>query len=58
MRLILLRDLHFIYIFIDALKLELLTLTIQSQIVRIWTHIKLIPFYYKENASANWDWHP
>ena len=58
MRLGLLKDLHFICIFIDAIKSELLTLTIQSDIVRISTHIKLTPFYYKENALANWDWHP
>ena len=41
MRLILLRDLDFICIFIDAIKLELLTLTFQSDIVKIWAHIKL-----------------
>ena len=41
MRLILLRDLDFICIFIDAIKLELLTLIFQSDIVRIWTYIKL-----------------
>ena len=57
MRLVLFRDLHFIRIFIDAIKSELLTLTIQSEIVRIWAHIKLSPSYYKANALTNWDWH-
>ena len=55
MGLFLLKELHFICIFIDAIKLELLTLTIQSDIVRIWTNIKLTPFYYKKNALTNWD---
>ena len=41
MRLVLLRYLHFICIFMDAIKSELLTLTFQSDIVRIWVHIKL-----------------
>ena len=50
MRLALLRDLHLISIFIDAIKSELWTLTFQSDIVRIWTHIKLLPFHYKANA--------
>ena len=58
MRLVLIRYLHFIYIFIDAIKSELLTLTFQSDIVRIWVHIKLSPFYYKVNALTNWDLHP
>ena len=50
MRLVLLRDLHFICIFINAVKSEFLTLTFQSDIARIWTLIKLSPFYYKTNA--------
>ena len=58
MRLVLLRDLHFICIFIDAIKFELLALTIQSDIVQIWTHIKLTPLYCKEDALANWDGDP
>ena len=41
MALVLLRHLHFICIFIDAVKLELLTLTFQSNIVNIWAHTKL-----------------
>ena len=41
MALVLLRYLHFICIFIDAVKLELLTLTFQSNIVNIWAHTKL-----------------
>ena len=57
MRLPLLRDLDFISIFIDAIKSELLTLTFQSDIVKIWAHIKLSPFYYKANALTNWNWH-
>ena len=44
--------------FHDAIESELLTLTFQSDIVRIWAHIKLSPFYYKANALTNWDWHP
>ena len=47
-----LRDLHFICIFADAIKSELLTFTFQSNIVRIWAHIKLSPFYY--NSLTNW----
>ena len=43
MILVLLRYLHFICIFIDAVMSELLTLTFQSDIVKIWTHIKLSP---------------
>ena len=39
-------------------KSELLTLTFQSDIVRIWVHIKLSPFYYKANALTNWHLHP
>ena len=54
----LLRYLHFICIFIDAIKSELLTLTFQSDIVRIWVHIKLSPFYCKANALTNWNLHP
>ena len=38
------------YISIDAVKSELLTLTFQSDIVRIWAHIKLPTFYYTANA--------
>ena len=57
MRLLLLRDLHFISIFIDAIKSELLTYTFQSDIVGIWLHIKLSPLHYKTNALANWNWH-
>ena len=37
MRFVLLRDLHFTYIFIDAIKSKLLTLTIESDIFfSIW----------------------
>ena len=36
-----LRDLHFTCIFIDVIKSELLTLTFQSDIWRIWAHTKL-----------------
>ena len=43
MRLVLLRDLHFICIFIDEIKSELLTFIFQSDIVRIWAHIELSP---------------
>ena len=50
MRLVFLRDLHFICIVIDAIKAELLTLTFKSDIVRIWALIKLSPFYYKANT--------
>ena len=50
MTLILLRYLHFICIFMDAIKSELLTLIFKSDIVRIWVHIKLSPIYYKANA--------
>ena len=46
-----------ICIFIDAINSELLTLTFQSDIVRIWVHIKLSPFYYKANDLKNWDLH-
>ena len=47
MTLVPLSDLHFICIFTDAIKLE------QSDIVKIWAHIKLSPFYYKTNAITN-----
>ena len=57
MRLVILRYLHFHLHFIDAIKSELLTLTFQSDIVRIWVHIKLSPFYYKVNALKTWDLH-
>ena len=53
MNLVLLRDLHFIWILIDAIKSELFTLTFQSDIVSIWAHIKLSSFYYKANALPN-----
>ena len=39
-----------------AFSLMQLDFSIQSDILRIWTHIKLTPFFYKENVSANWDW--
>ena len=54
MRLLLLINLHFICIFIDAIKSELLTYTFETDIVRIWANIKLSPFYYKANALTNW----
>ena len=57
MRLVLLRDLHFICIFIDAVKSELLAVTFQSDILKIWAHVKLSLFYYKVNALTNWDLH-
>ena len=57
MRLVLLKNLHFIYILIGAIKSELLTLIFQSDIVRIWARIKLSPFYYEMNAIPNWDLH-
>ena len=49
----------FFCIFIDAITSELLTLTFQdeSDIVRIWAHIKLSPFYCKTNSLTNWDLH-
>ena len=50
MILVLLRFLHFIFTFVDTVKSELLTLTFQSDIVRIWAHIKLSSFYYKGNT--------
>ena len=50
MRVVLLRDLDFICIFIAEIKSGLPILIIESDIVRIWTHIKLTPFFYKENA--------
>ena len=55
MRIFLLRDLHFICIFHDTIKSELLTLTFQGNIVTIWAHIKLSLSYYKPNALTNWD---
>ena len=55
MRLLLLINLHFICISIDAIKSELLyAYTFQIEIVRIWAQIKLSPFYYKANALTNW----
>ena len=47
MRFVLLGDLHFICIFIDAVKSGLLTLRFQSDIVRISDQIKLSPFCHK-----------
>ena len=58
MGLVLPQDLHFIRISIDAIKSELLTLTFESVIVRIWAHIKQSTFYYKANVLTNWEWHP
>ena len=58
MRLVLLRYLHFICIFMDAIKSELLTLTFQRDIMRIWVHIKLSPIYCEVNPLTNWDLHP
>ena len=54
MRPVILRYLHFILIFIDTIKAELLNFILQSDIVRIWAHIKLSPFYYKANGLTNW----
>ena len=34
----------------DAIKSELSTLAFQGDIMRIWIHIKLSPFYYKANT--------
>ena len=42
MRVVLLRDFHFIYIFNDAIKLELLTLTFQSAICEYWSSYQTI----------------
>ena len=53
-----LRYLHFICIFMNAIKSELMILTFQSDVGRLWAHIKLSPFYYKANALTNWDLHP
>ena len=47
-------DLYFICIFIDAIKSELLTFIFQSDIVRIWAHIKISLFCYKSNGLTNW----
>ena len=47
----------FFCIFIYAITSELLTLTFQSDIMRIWAHIKLSPFYCKTNSLTNWDLH-
>ena len=58
MKLVLLRYLHFIGIFMNPIKSELLILTFQSDVVRLWAHIKLSLFYYKANALTNWDLHP
>ena len=40
-------DICFLFVFLDAIKSELLILTFQTDIVKIWAHIKLSPFYYK-----------
>ena len=54
MRLVLVSDLHFVCIFVDAIKSDAINvnalLTLQIDIVRIWAHIKLSPFYYKASA--------
>ena len=50
MRHVLLRDLYFICIFIDTTRSELLNFIFQSDIMKIWAHIKLSPFYYKANG--------
>ena len=44
------RDLHFTCIFIDAIKSELLTLTFQSDIVRIWAHTKLSTLLFQSKG--------
>ena len=51
-RLVLLRDFHLICIFFDAIRSELLTSTIQSDIVRIWAHIKLSPNLTKKQKHC------
>ena len=33
------------------------SLTFQSDIVRIWVHMKLSPFYFKGNMLTNWHLH-
>ena len=53
MRLVLVRYFHFIFVFMDAIKSELLNLTFQSDIMTIRVHIKLSSFYYKANALTN-----
>ena len=50
MRHVLLRDLYFICIFIDTTRSELLNFIFQSDIMKIWAHIKLSLFYYKANG--------
>ena len=47
---VLLRDLYFICILIDTTRSEVLTFIFQSDIMKIWAHIKLSPFYYKANG--------
>ena len=42
----------FFWIFIDEIKSKLLTLTFQSDITRIWVHIKLSPFYRANTLTA------
>ena len=42
-----LRDLGFTYIFIDAIQSELLALIFQSDVVRIWAHIKLASLLFQ-----------
>ena len=49
MTLVLLRDFHFIYIFIDAIK------TFQSDYVGIWARIKISSFYYKVSDLTHWE---
>ena len=58
MRLVLLQDLHFICLFIDAIKSESLTLIFQSDIVRIWAHIELSPFYYTPSHQSIYHTYP
>ena len=41
----------FVFLCIDPIKSDILTFTFQSDIVRIWAHIKLSPFYY--NATLH-----
>ena len=45
--------LYFICIFIDAIKLELLTFIFHSDIVRIRAQIKVSPFYCRVNGKTN-----
>ena len=52
MRFLLIRYFHFIFVFMDAIKSELLNLTFQSDMI-IRVHIKLSLFYYKANALTD-----